>query len=110
MNAKIYRLKTIQLIVLLVVSLAFVLIILTGFTEYETKIDGNETVRIKETVEKYAIQCYATEGAYPPNIKYLSDHYGLIINEKYIYEYEAVAENIKPIVQVFLRVDNNNKE
>jgi len=106
MNSKVYQLKTIQLLVLTIVSLVMVLIIMTAFTGYETRIDENETLRIKETVEKYAIQCYATEGAYPPNIEYLSDHYGLIINEKIIYEYEAVAENIKPIVQVFVKLEN----
>jgi len=55
-------------------------------------------------VEKYAIQCYATEGAYPPNVYYLEEHYGLILDEeKYIYSYEPVAENIKPVVQVFIK-------
>ena len=104
MNFKIYKLKTIQLIVMLIVSLIFIVIIITGLSSYESRFDGIETDRIKETVEKYAIQCYATEGAYPPNVQYLSDHYGLILNDKYIYEYEPIAENIKPIVQVFLRI------
>jgi len=73
--------------------------------DYESRYDELETERIQATVEKYVIQCYATEGAYPPSIQYLVDHYGLILNEeKYIYEYEPVAENIKPVVQIFKRI------
>lgn len=104
MNSKLYKLKTMQPIVMLIVSLTFIVIILTGLSSYESRFDGIETDRIRETVEKYAIQCYATEGAYPPNIQYLSDHYGLIINDRYIYLYEPIAENIKPIVQILLRI------
>lgn len=106
MNSRIYHLKTVQLLVLMIVSLVVIGIVMTAFTGYESSIDENETLRIKETVEKYAIQCYATEGAYPPNIDYLSEHYGLIINDKFIYEYEAVAENIKPIIQVFVKLES----
>ena len=103
---KLYKLKNIQLIIMLVVSIAMIAIILSGLSSYENRFDTVETGRIKTVVEKYAIQCYATEGAYPPNIQYLEEHYGLILNEeKYIYEYEPVAENIKPVIQIFIRPD-----
>lgn len=102
----IYRLKNIQLIVTLIVLIVFIAVVISGLSSYSSSLDEVETDRIKQVVEKYAIQCYATEGAYPPNVQYLSDHYGLVLNEeKYIYEYEAVAENIKPLIQIFKRFE-----
>lgn len=105
MNGKLNRLKIVQLIVMLVVSISFIFIIVGAISRYEVQHDLIETDRIEETVKKYAIQCYATEGAYPPNLEYLVVHYGLILNEdKYRYEYEAVAENIKPIIKVSVKI------
>ncbi len=107
MNTKVYKLKSLQLIIMLIVSIVFIAVIFVGLSNYQAEMGSVETDRIEKTVERYAIQCYATEGAYPPNLKYLSDNYGLIINEeKYIYQYEPVAENIKPIVNIFIRFDN----
>jgi hypothetical protein len=89
-----------------IVSIFIIVIIFSGIDSYDNQFDDLETNRIQAVVEKYAIQCYATEGAYPPNVEYLEEHYGLILNEdKYIYEYEPVAENIKPIIQIFVKPD-----
>lgn len=56
---------------------------------------------VQTAVERAVMQCYALEGAYPPNLEYLQDHYGLIINEeRYAYLYEVVGENIHPIIDV----------
>lgn len=101
---KLYKLKNIQLSIMLIVSIAIIVIVLGGLDAYNVKHSTLETERIADIVEKYAIQCYATEGAYPPNVYYLEEHYGLILDEeKYIYSYEPVAENIKPVVQVFIK-------
>jgi len=99
-----YKLKNIQLFVMLSISLVILVIIFSSIENYQTQFTDLETDRIVEVVEKYAIQCYATEGAYPPNVYYLQEHYGLILNEdKFIYEYEPIAENIKPVIQVFIK-------
>lgn len=89
---------------MLLVSITLIIIVLGGVDSYQDNQTSMETDRLVKIIEKYAVQCYATEGAYPPNVDYLEAHYGLILNrDKYIYEYEAVAENIRPIVQVFLK-------
>ncbi len=62
---------------------------------------------IEDTISRYALQCYATEGAYPPNLDYLVENYGLFINEdKYIYEFETVAENIRPSIKVYYNFES----
>jgi len=54
-----------------------------------------------DALERAVMQCYALEGAYPPSLQYLSDNYGLIVDQnKYVYLYEPVAGNIHPIIGV----------
>lgn len=55
----------------------------------------------EDTVRKYAVQCYALEGEYPRNLKYLSDNYTLTLNEdEYIYHYEYIGANMMPEISV----------
>ncbi|MBQ9046838.1 MAG: hypothetical protein IJ120_02950 [Solobacterium sp.] len=59
---------------------------------------------IRRAVEQSALQCYAVEGVYPPDIDYLKDNYGLRINtDTYIVRYEAYAENQMPNIRVVKR-------
>lgn len=105
MNA--YKLKTIQLMITVFIMIIVIVLLISGLSTYGEKYTTVETDRIQSVVEQYAVQCYATEGAYPPSLEYLETHYGLILNlEKYIYEYEAVAENIKPSIRVFSIIED----
>ncbi len=55
----------------------------------------------REAVERAVIQCYALEGVYPPNLAYLEENYGLIVNDdQYMYLYEVVGSNVHPIIDV----------
>ena len=57
---------------------------------------------MKASIENAALQCYALEGHYPPDINYLKENYSIIINEEeYIYHYDIQASNIMPTVVVF---------
>ena len=56
---------------------------------------------IQEAIQKAALQCYAVEGVYPPDLAYLQDYYGLAVNtEDYIVVYDAFASNLPPTVIV----------
>ena len=56
---------------------------------------------VKETVEQAALQCYAVEGAYPPDLEYLVENYGLAVNTRDFYiRYDAFASNLPPDVRV----------
>lgn len=98
-----------QLITLPFVIIMIVLLLgsITGYKDNENNIDKNT---VKDTVEKYVIQCYASEGAYPPDLAYLSEHYGLILNEdKYIYEYDIFASNIMPDIIIHDAFDTDSR-
>ncbi len=56
---------------------------------------------IKDTVTEKALQCYVIEGAYPSDLTYLEDHYGLTVNRNDFYvDYRSVGENLPPQVTV----------
>ncbi len=55
----------------------------------------------KLTIQKFAIQCYSSEGSYPPNLEYLEENYGLVLNrQKYTYIYDVFASNVMPDIIV----------
>lgn len=65
----------------------------------EQKIDA-----IRENVLSVAVQCYAVEGVFPPDLAYLEEHYGLVIDrDRYIVTYEAFSTNMMPDVSVLVR-------
>ena len=59
---------------------------------------------IKDAVRRRALQCYVIEGAYPENLAYLEENYGLTVNhDEYLIVYNAYAENLPPEVIVKYR-------
>lgn len=58
----------------------------------------------EDNLRRAVVSCYALEGRYPPDVKYLQEQYGLQLNEeKYIVHYEVFAENIMPDITVLER-------
>ncbi len=72
-----------------------------GFTS-TFQANSAEKLQITRTaVQKSIVNCYAVEGTYPPNIKYLEDHYGIVIDHsKYIVNYELAGSNVMPSVEI----------
>lgn len=59
---------------------------------------------LKTAVERSALQCYVVEGAYPVDVVYLEENYGLQINREDFYvNYDAFASNLPPDVRVTRR-------
>jgi hypothetical protein len=63
---------------------------------------GREAKRILEiSLRRAAISCYAIEGMYPDTLEYLTDYYGVYVNEsKYAVDYSIFASNIMPDITV----------
>lgn len=56
---------------------------------------------LRQAILRSAVNCYATEGAYPESLAYLQEHYGIDWNpEKYVVDYEIIASNQMPSVTV----------
>lgn len=62
---------------------------------------GKSSDAVREAILRSAVQCYALEGAYPEDLIYLRDHYGIQLNTRaYFYHYEYLGANIRPNVEV----------
>lgn len=60
--------------------------------------------QLEQAVRRSCAACYAAEGAYPPDLEYLQDRYGLQVDEEnYIVHYSAVAQNLMPDITVLAR-------
>ena len=68
---------------------------------------GSEAARLEMTeqaVRRTVTQCYALEGRYPPDLNYLTDRYGLLLDtDRYVYHYRLNGANLMPEILVFPR-------
>lgn len=56
---------------------------------------------LEQALRRAAVTCYAAEGAYPPDLAYLTEHYGIVIDaERYSVFYEVFGENLMPEITV----------
>ena len=60
--------------------------------------EGRE--QLEAALRRSAVACYAAEGIYPPTLDYLTEHYGVQIEDKYIVFYEIFASNLMPDITV----------
>ncbi|MCK8061379.1 MULTISPECIES: hypothetical protein [unclassified Fusibacter] len=78
-----------------------ILLLITALVNYTDAQGAKDMETERMTIEKYAIQCYASEGSYPPDIDYLVKNYGLILHrDDYVYFYEVFASNVLPDIRV----------
>lgn len=60
-----------------------------------------EKVQLEVALRRAMIECYALEGAYPPDVAYMEENYGVVIDEsQFIVHYSVFAENIMPDFKV----------
>ena len=85
----------------ILLAAAIVLLLVLSFANLETSdtISGRE--KLEEAVRRAAVSCYTEEGVYPPNMQYIVDNYGVIVdNSKYTVHYTIFAQNIMPDITV----------
>lgn len=72
----------------------------------ETTTADAETEIVREAVRAAVLTCYSVEGAYPAELDYLKQHYGLAYDEeRYIVSYSAFASNVMPEIRVMEKGD-----
>jgi len=85
------------ILIFIALIVAFVLLI----NNITNKGNGREMDIVRDAVKNAALTCYAVEGMYPDDLKYLREHYNLSYNEeKYIVYYEPLASNLVPSIKV----------
>ena len=64
--------------------------------------EGRE--QLETALRRAAVACYAAEGVYPPDLDYLTAHYGVQIDEdSYAVFYDVFADNLMPDITVLER-------
>lgn len=98
LKKNIFKIINVALIVLLVCYLYF-------SVENVQKNKESENLNIlSDAIRRSAVQCYAIEGFYPPNIDFLENNYGLVVDhDKYVISYSVFASNIMPDIEVYLK-------
>ena len=62
------------------------------------------TTILEKAVTRTITQCYALEGSYPPDIAYLTTHYGLTYDpDQYLIDYQYIGSNLRPDVTIIKR-------
>lgn len=58
---------------------------------------------LENAINRDIAQCYALEGAYPPSLEYIKEHYGLTYDENtFFVDYQPIASNLYPDVTIIL--------
>ena len=86
--------------VLFVISISAVLV--AGIF-YISNMGNEQGIKLtREAAVRTAVECYAIEGIYPPNVQYMEDNYNLRYDKtKYYIHYDAFASNIMPTIEVY---------
>lgn len=91
-----------RLTVLSVILFALVVVwFLVSVGNADSAADKKRADSVYSTVMNGAVLCYSIEGEYPPDLDYLKENYGVIINDdEYVVDYRYFGANIRPTVVV----------
>ena len=88
-------------IIICVAMLAIMVIAVFKFNAMSIEQDQQLTLA---AIKKAAVQCYADEGRYPSTLDYLTENYGVRIDEDdFMVTYDCAAANVFPNISVFRR-------
>ena len=60
--------------------------------------------QLENALQKAVVACYSIEGAYPPDVDYLLEHYAIVYDsQRFIIKYEYYGSNIMPDITVLER-------
>lgn len=90
-----------QGLLLPVAALVAVILVAQAVNSLDTGRAEEDRRQLEETLRRGCVACYADEGAYPPDLDYLRERYGVQIDEeKYTVKYELFADNLMPEITV----------
>ena len=84
-------------VLILAVIIVFFFTAVGGASE---KADSSAAATLEKAIKRAAIQCYAIEGFYPPDVDYLEENYGIIVDPRFIVEYRSFSGNNLPGIKV----------
>lgn len=83
------------------IAVALAIWFFTALSSLEESRNEEGRQQLEDALRRGAVACYAAEGVYPPTLEYLTEHYGVQIDEdRYTVFYEIFAENLMPEITV----------
>ena len=77
----------------------------TGLHDLDRGQSEQGVQQLEQALRRAAVSCYATEGCYPADAAYLSEYYGVQIDEeRYLVHYAVFAENLMPEITVTVKM------
>ena len=77
------------------------LLFLSGIQHLSKASLARQKESLESALSRSISQCYAVEGAYPPDITYLQEHYGLTYDSSlFLIDYISYGSNLRPEVTV----------
>ena len=90
--------KEIAIVLLMVLLLAGVFMLVSRLSSTQS---SAQTQFVQDAVRNAALTCYAVEGAYPEDVEYLRQNYGLAYDQdRYMVSYDAAMGNMVPVIYV----------
>ncbi len=84
-----------------VIFIALFLFFLQGIQSVGETTKAKQLESLETALRRSISQCYAVEGAYPPSVDYLVDHYGLTYDSStFLVDYDYYGGNLLPEVTV----------
>ncbi len=79
-----------------------------GIDSSEESYDEQALQTLEDSLTRAAVSCYAIEGCYPPTLEYLTENYGVYIDEsRFAVDYQIFASNILPEITVLAKGETN---
>ena len=98
--------KTIPFLVLLCAIAAVLVIFFTAVDGVDNGHSEEDAAQLTLSLRRAAAACYASEGAYPENLSYLEEYYGIQIDDdRYSVIYRPIASNLMPEITVIQHYD-----
>lgn len=81
--------------------LFLLILFLFGVNDISKTSVAKQQESLETALQRDIVHCYAVEGAYPPSLNYIKEHYGLTYNEDLFFvDYQPIASNLLPDVTV----------
>lgn len=80
---------------------AFVTAFLVGVNNASRSAERESKHITEQAIRRAMVNCYAIEGAYPLQLSYLEEHYGVQVDhDKYVVTFNSIGKNMMPYVEI----------
>ena len=95
------KLRSKKLLLNAAVFFVMLALFFSGISQLSSSNDRRALATLETAVSRDITRCYATEGAYPADLQYLKDNYGLTYDEdRFFVDYQVLGANILPSVTI----------